>query len=165
MEVNAACAGSAGTTTRVVYDRAPALQSQVAHAVPLDSEHARILTRAAPAVHDGPATALQRSFSASTLDSLHSVDHGTLDAASDGLRQPRQQNGASPWVVYDGLPGPTFPVPGRYLAHTDPVYHIDREASPADNTMDGPDVAVQPPVRPSSRTSFARHCACVQWVA
>jgi hypothetical protein len=92
--------------------------------VPRDNEQARIVTRTGPLAH----TVLQRPVSASTLDSMHSMDHGTLDTGSGSMQHHVDAEG--PWMVYDGLPGPPACPQGRYLAHAEPIYQSRRRAAP-----------------------------------
>jgi hypothetical protein len=79
-------------------------------AVSSEGIRARVVTQADNIVsNDSPAGsgrdhALQRSFSGSTLDSMRSADHGTLEALSGSMQHFSEGFGDGPWTIYSGLP-------------------------------------------------------------
>lgn len=147
-------AGEAEVKTRITYAAEASERPHAAHTVPLHSEQARVVTAISAQEREPSGSLLQRSPSASTLDSVHSFESRSTSASSSGVRLRRRGQREGPWMIYDGLAGlrqqqhtQQRAQPGCYPAHAEPIYVTDRKANPQEphaNVMDAP-CASEPP--------------------
>ena len=111
------------------------------HNVPGNLHTVRVVS---PVPGDDIFTSLDRALSASSFESMHSIDHGSLGLDSTDHQYESPADGGGPWVASARAPHP----PGRYQAFNEPVpANLRRQAERTAEDYSGPDIAVHYGVR------------------
>lgn len=111
------------------------------HNVPGSLQTVRVVS---PVPGDDNFTSLDRALSASSFESMHSIDHGSLGLDSIQHQYEAPADGGGPWVASARAANP----PGRYEAFHEPSSaNICRQGEASADDYSGPDIAVHYGVR------------------
>lgn len=106
------------------------------HNVPGNLQSVRVVS---PVPGDDNFTSLDRVLSASSFESMHSIDHGSLGLDSTNHQYAVSAEGGGPWVASARAVNP----PGRYEAFNEPgSANIRRPAELSTQAYSGPNIAV-----------------------